>query len=408
MRILHVTNDFLPFSRAGTEHYLAELVVEQARAGLQPIILHLSPGDTAKATDDGMPYRLRRAPFTEALTFSVDIPSAHRIRLDNPMVEQSLKPWVALINPDVVHIHSMIGFSTRILNALGEQTPVVMTLHDFWLMCANAILIQSDGTTCSGPESILKCTACQKKHPVFADKNQLSRRFALHKKAMRRVDIAVSPSLFSQRLYKAFAFLPKRLVLAPLGMRPILSEIREEIDNQAIRFAYLGGLCWFKGPDLVVNAFQALHHTDARLDIYGMIANQAYFSHLKQLAGDNYLISFHGAYGKSDLGKIFSMSDIIVLPSRIESYSFVAREALSAGVPVIAADCGALPEVIRDQKNGLLFKSGDPVDLALKMSQILNDRETIARLKAEIAPTKTIQEDAEQTVEWYNALRKSR
>ena len=57
--------------------------------------------------------------------------------------------------------------------------------------------------------------------------------------------------------------------------------------------------------------------------------------------------------------------DCLVVPSFMrESYSLVTREALAAGVPVIASDSGGPSEIVRPERNGLLFATGDADDLA--------------------------------------------
>ncbi len=67
--------------------------------------------------------------------------------------------------------------------------------------------------------------------------------------------------------------------------------------------------------------------------------------------------------------------DIFVLPSVKEGFPWALIEAMSAKLPVIATDVGAIPEIIDDHKNGLLVKPKDPAGLADRIKEILeNDR----------------------------------
>ena len=67
--------------------------------------------------------------------------------------------------------------------------------------------------------------------------------------------------------------------------------------------------------------------------------------------------------------------DVFVLPSVKEGFPWALIEAMSAKLPVIATDVGAVPEIIDDRKNGLLVKPKDPVGLANKTKEVLeNDR----------------------------------
>lgn len=65
--------------------------------------------------------------------------------------------------------------------------------------------------------------------------------------------------------------------------------------------------------------------------------------------------------------------DVFVLPSVKEGFPWVLIEAMSAKLPVIATDVGAVPEIIDDNKNGLLVKPRDSVRLADKIKEVLEN-----------------------------------
>ncbi|AGW14449.1 glycosyltransferase [Megalodesulfovibrio gigas] len=403
MRILHVVNDFLPFTRAGTEHYLAELLAGQQGLGLASAVLHLAPPDAAPA------YGIVAAPYASAPTCMLGVPREDRDAPENPRVAAAVAAWLQANPADVVHIHSLIGFSVSLLDALPPQTPVVMTLHDFWLFCANAILVRGEGRLCAGPRDAEDCAAChaRARREATADPERIRHRNACHRRAGARLDLAICPSHFSRRLYARHGFDGPHLVRAPLGMRavePVRPVPAPPPAGAGVRFVFLGGLCWFKGADLAVRAFLALASRGigpARLDIHGLDSNPEYARAVRTLAAGHPDIAFHGPYAKADLGRILGGADALLLPSHVETYSFVAREALSAGVPVIAADCGALPEVVRHEKNGLLFRSGDAAHLAASMARVLGDAALLPRLRAGIRPVVTVEEDAARLVRLY-------
>lgn len=67
---------------------------------------------------------------------------------------------------------------------------------------------------------------------------------------------------------------------------------------------------------------------------------------------------------------IFLLSDIFVLPSDYEGLGLVLLEAMSSKVPIIASNTSAIPEIIKNNKNGLLFKCGDYRRLVQKFEQL--------------------------------------
>ena len=73
-------------------------------------------------------------------------------------------------------------------------------------------------------------------------------------------------------------------------------------------------------------------------------------------------------------------ADLFLLPSETESFGLAALEALSCKVPVIAADVGGLPEVVRDGENGYLFPVGDVDGMAGAALNILRNDDLQRRL----------------------------
>lgn len=65
--------------------------------------------------------------------------------------------------------------------------------------------------------------------------------------------------------------------------------------------------------------------------------------------------------------------DVFVLPSVKEGFPWVLIEAMSAKLPVIATNVGAVPEIIDDHKNGLIVKPKDSIGLAEKIKEVLEN-----------------------------------
>jgi 1,4-alpha-glucan branching enzyme len=90
-------------------------------------------------------------------------------------------------------------------------------------------------------------------------------------------------------------------------------------------------------------------------------------------------IKFFGFIKKEDLWKCYSAADLFVLPSVNEPFGIVLLEAMAFGLPIIASDSGACPEVIGNA--GILFKQGDYEDLGEKILKVMTD----LRLRRQIA-----------------------
>lgn len=73
-------------------------------------------------------------------------------------------------------------------------------------------------------------------------------------------------------------------------------------------------------------------------------------------------------------------SDLLVLPSRFKPFGIVVLEAMVVGLPVLAASVGGIPEIVRNEVDGLLFPSGDVETLAAHIERILTDSLLTAKL----------------------------
>ncbi|MFA6411526.1 MAG: glycosyltransferase family 4 protein [Syntrophales bacterium] len=78
--------------------------------------------------------------------------------------------------------------------------------------------------------------------------------------------------------------------------------------------------------------------------------------------------------------QFIAAADVFCLPSYREGFGVVIIQAASAGVPAIGSRIYGITDTIEDGITGLLFKAGDPEDLALKMKQFLDNPETIKQM----------------------------
>jgi len=71
--------------------------------------------------------------------------------------------------------------------------------------------------------------------------------------------------------------------------------------------------------------------------------------------------------------KILKSSTLLVVPSRMESLPTVIKEAFYLKIPVIATSVGGIPELVNDNKTGLLVESENPQMLLEKINELLID-----------------------------------
>ena len=154
--------------------------------------------------------------------------------------------------------------------------------------------------------------------------------------------------------------------------------------GQPLRIVYVGVLLPHKGAHVLIDALKGMSADRVHASLYGaeVAARRAYAEQLREDAAG---LSVHWG-GRvracSALQTILAEHDVLVMPVIWEeTFSLVIREALQAGLPVIAARRGALPEIIEDGRNGLLFEPENADDLRRCLRRLLDEPGLLARLK---------------------------
>ena len=75
------------------------------------------------------------------------------------------------------------------------------------------------------------------------------------------------------------------------------------------------------------------------------------------------------------LSTYYRAADVVLVPSRSESFGLVALEAAACGVPVVASAVGGLLSLVDDRRTGRLIEGRDPDDYARAIAEILDDRD---------------------------------
>jgi len=86
---------------------------------------------------------------------------------------------------------------------------------------------------------------------------------------------------------------------------------------------------------------------------------------------------------REDIADILAAVDVVVLPSSSEGFPFVLLEALAMGCPVVASRVNGIPELIENQKTGLLVSPRDPHALMVAIREVLSNPTAAAKMGAE-------------------------
>ena len=82
-------------------------------------------------------------------------------------------------------------------------------------------------------------------------------------------------------------------------------------------------------------------------------------------------VQFLGFLRGEELAAAFASADLFVMPSTTETLGFVVLEAMSSGLPVVAARAGGIPDLVEDGVNGLLYDPAEPASAAKAVAELL-------------------------------------
>jgi len=140
---------------------------------------------------------------------------------------------------------------------------------------------------------------------------------------------------------------------------------------------YFGRIEHEKGIEILLKSFANVHPKNPFLKLH-LIGEGNYLDHSKKLSHKlniNNNIVFYGWKENDEVQKIMLGCDLCVLQSRIESFGLTIVEAMAAGIPVISATAGAIPEIIKDGETGLLVPSEDIEALTKAIFYALENRD---------------------------------
>jgi glycosyltransferase involved in cell wall biosynthesis len=146
---------------------------------------------------------------------------------------------------------------------------------------------------------------------------------------------------------------------------------------------YFGRLDIFhKGIDTLLEAVAILakKNPDVELRIAGRGSATDRITALINGLGISRNVQLLGAVSDAERNELLSTAAVQLMPSRFEGFGLAAAEAMAAGVPLIAASVGSLPEVVDAPRGGVLVPSNNPAALAAAAEKLLSDADARARL----------------------------
>jgi len=411
---LLVANGFPPTAYGGVEVYVSDLARALSQEGCEVAVVC---AERRSDVPDGGVIRDR---FEDIPVFRIVNDFKNRISFSMTYLDAGIEACFAQllgeVQPSVVHFNHVITLSAglpKVVDQLG--IPSVYTLHDFWPLCQRVNLLDWRDRRCPGPRQGGDCHRCLARGTVLQQlrtvmisamrslvphrlrvilRDLLSRqgaavpdlypspevledRYEAFRSAVLTAQRVLAPSQFVKNTYVRNGYPEDKIEVLPLGLDRVRVPVQRGImEKGQLRIGYVGSMLPIKGVDILIKAFRRVREPSVSLDLYGRLdIIPSYSRQLRLLALLDRRVRFRGSFRPEDKDRIYNQIDVLVVPSLAqETFSFVAREALIRGIPVLASSVGALSEVVEPGVNGWLVAPGNVSELANVLRDVVQRR----------------------------------
>jgi len=297
--------------------------------------------------------------------------------LYNPKSIEELKILISHEQPDIVHIHNLYPFiSPAILPMIKKLgTPIVMTVHNYRLVCPNGLFFNKGAICekCTGASKELNCIINNCEGSLLKSTGYALRNFwaRTHNQYLNNVDLFLSLSTVQNNKLIANGFKKEQCLIIPNSYGG--SFVKEVSYNEGYYIGYVGRISPEKGSEIIIELAKKL--PDINFKIAGNPINEKKdFPRLKN-------VEFVGFLNKEKLALFYSNCLFTLFTSVWnETFGLSIIEAFAHKKPVIASDLGASPEIVENNKSGLIYKNNDLADLTKKVNQLYSDKDRIREM----------------------------
>lgn len=360
----------------GEERMVEDLSGELTRRGHEVTVATLrQPQGEPAPSPDGVQIRLLGTSVHSIPGIPVHEERRYAAPAPDPKTTAELKRVIAEVKPDVIHAHNWIVNSYLPL-ARGSSTPLVLSLHDYGLVCATKRLFYR-GEVCSGP-GFRKCLEHSFEYYGHAKGTMVAAgtRFSepwLH----RQVDMFISISNAVEELsrvgdHRAHRVIPEMVAPLPPAPPDVDATLSFLPDEPYVLF--FGDVGEDKGARHLIDTYRTLHDPPP-LVLIGR-------HRMDGLDGDPRIIA-PGPMPHPAAIEAVRRSMFTVAPSVwIEPFGIVGIETAAAGKPIVASDVGGLHDIVLPGETGLLVPPGDVPALRAALEQLIGDPKLCERMGA--------------------------
>jgi glycosyltransferase involved in cell wall biosynthesis len=288
-----------------------------------------------------------------------------------------------------VNFHHFIHFGIGAVRSIAENPEIVtvLTLHELLSICHHhGQMITKPAHNLCREATPTACVSC---FPEYT-RQEFSMRRRAFLDSYQPLDGFISPSHFLAERHVAWGLDRSRVAVVENGLLHRETPVNSRRGGPFV-FGFFGQINPFKGVDTILRAAEAISRMNGfsdqvRIRIHGNVIGQPakFIDRLMKLVETLPCLSYSGPYDHTDVFRLMSACDYVVVPSVWwENSPMVIQEAYSAGRPVICTGIGGMAEKVIDGVTGLHFRVNEHLDLVAAIQHAADDK-VLARLQAGI------------------------
>jgi len=280
----------------------------------------------------------------------------------NPAARRAFARFLDRERPDVIHVHNLFPLISPAILAECRRAPTVMTLHNFRLICPNALLLRN-GRLCrdclGGREYRCVLHNCERnfsKSLGYALRTAFARRSGLLDNVRRFICLTA----FQRDLFVREGFPAEKMVVIPNAIPPVW--LREPPHEGGEFVGYVGRISPEKDVPTLLEAARRLPDLPFKL-----AGSHWRMPELLRAAPPN--VELVGHLDTEPLRAFYRRMRVLVFATRCyENFPVTLLEAMAQDIPIVCARIGGLPEIVE----GAFYEPGNAADLAARIQACWN------------------------------------
>lgn len=351
MKILIINTFYYPNMIGGTENSVKILAENLAKIGNE-VAIYSVDGEKNKKIEiinNVKIYRYKKSKNNKLVK---------KIKgINNNSIKKQIKEVIEDFKPDIIHTNNLFEISNIVWKIAKKEydIPIIHTLRDYWML-----------------------------YPIVS-KEKLSKILfqPFMKERTKYVDIVTAPSKYTLNKFIQAGYFKSSVkecvynaVDIDIEETKTIIEKRKKIDNEKIRFMYVGMLSENKGIRNLLEAFSRMEDDNISLHIYGQgeLENLVINSEEQDIR-----IKYHGQLNTEELKEEWKKNDVLIVPSIWEEpFGRVVIEANQYGLPVIGTNRAGILETINNINTGITYQY-DSIEELMKAIIYFENRENIKK-----------------------------